>query len=145
MPYEFLRKNLGPSDVLVQVEYCGVCYSDVHQARNEWDNTVYPCMPGHEIVGTVHKIGKDVKKFSIGEVVGVGCKVGVIGIGGLGHMAIKLAVAMGAEVTAVTGHKNKIEDAKAFGAKNRVLDSDPDAMKKAEASLDFFINTIKKF
>lgn len=232
--FEFNRKNLGPGEVLIDIQYCGVCHSDVHQARNEWHNTVYPCMPGHEIVGVVSKIGKAVKKFKVGDLVGVGCmvdscrkcqpcldgleqmcekgatatyngnlkdpenhentyggysdkivvkenfvlripkkipveaagpilcagittysplkqwkvgpgtRVGVIGVGGLGHMAIKIANALGAEVTAITHTKSKIADAKAMGAKHAVLSTDKQAMKNAEKSLDFILNTIPK-
>lgn len=232
-PYEFFRKNLQAGEILVDIHYCGVCHSDVHQARNEWDNTIYPCVPGHEIIGTVEKIGKNVKNFKVGELVGVGCmvnscgkcksckegleqycekgatatyngnmrdpkksktntyggysnkivvphkfvlkipknlspeavapilcagvttysplrywkvgpgsKVGVIGIGGLGHMAIKLAAAMGAEVTAITSSKEKISDAYRIGAKHTILSTDKKAMKNAESSLDFILSTI---
>src|SRR4051812_6236001 len=74
-PYEFTRKNVGKNEVLIDIQYCGICHSDVHQARNEWHNTVYPCMPGHEIIGTVEKVGSAVKKFKAGDVVGVGCLI----------------------------------------------------------------------
>ena len=74
-PYEFLRKNPATHEVLVAVQYCGICHSDVHQARNEWKNTNYPCMPGHEIIGTVEKVGSQVKNFEVGEVVGIGCMI----------------------------------------------------------------------
>ncbi len=230
--FEFLRKNLTAQDVQIDIQYCGVCHSDVHQARNEWHNTQYPCVPGHEIVGVVEKVGRGVKKFKVGDLVGVGCmidscgkcqpckdgeenlcekgalatyngnmrkptdhentyggysnkivvnqnfvltipkkiapesagpilcagvttysplkhwnvgkgtKVGVVGIGGLGHMAIKLANAMGAEVTAITAHKNKTKDALGFGAKHVLLSTDKNAMKKAESTLDFILSTI---
>ncbi|MBY0315218.1 MAG: NAD(P)-dependent alcohol dehydrogenase [Bdellovibrionales bacterium] len=231
-PYEFKRKTPQAHEVQIDVHYCGVCHSDVHQARNEWQNTNYPCMPGHEIIGVVGAVGPNVKKFKVGDTVGVGCminsckscesckegleqycekgatgtyngnlrepqkhentyggysnmivvkedfvlkipknlpaesvapilcagittysplrhwkvgkgtKVGVIGLGGLGHMAIKLARAMGAEVTAITSSKDKMTDAKKLGAKQVILSSDSAAMKKAESSLDFMISTI---
>ena len=230
-PFEFLRKNPTENEVQIAVQYCGICHSDVHQAKNEWKNTNYPCMPGHEVVGVVEKIGPKVKNFKVGEVVGVGCminscqkceaclegleqycekgatatyngnmrnpkdhentyggysnqmvvrenfvlkipknlepeavapilcagvttysplkkwnvgpkhKVGIIGYGGLGHMAIKIATAMGAEVTAITSNEDKVQDAKKI-AKHVLLSSDKDAMKKAEKSFDFMISTI---
>jgi uncharacterized zinc-type alcohol dehydrogenase-like protein len=73
--FEFNRKSLGPHEVLIDIKYCGVCHSDVHQARNEWSNTLYPCLPGHEIIGVVTKTGKSAKKFKIGDLVGVGCMI----------------------------------------------------------------------
>lgn len=230
--YEFVRRKPQVRDVLISINYCGVCHSDVHQARDEWQNTVFPCMPGHEIIGVVEAVGEEVTKFQPGDTVGVGCivdscrtcascregleqycekgfigtyngnvrrpsvnnntyggysnkivvredyvlripasiaaeaagpilcagvttysplkhwrvgpgtKVGIVGIGGLGHMGLKIAVAMGAEVTAITSHKSKREDALAMGAKNVLWISDTDAMKAAESSLDFILNTI---
>jgi len=74
-PYEFSRKDVGLHEVLIDIQYCGVCHSDVHQVKNEWQNTLYPCMPGHEIIGVVEKVGKKVTKWKIGEVVGVGCMI----------------------------------------------------------------------
>lgn len=231
-PYEFERRQPKANDVLIDIQYCGICHSDVHQARNEWKNTVYPCMPGHEIIGVVQAVGSSVTKFSEGDLVGVGCmvdschectnckegleqycekgflatyngngrepskenltyggysnkivvredfvlripknlapeiagpilcagvttysplkywkvgpgtKVGVVGIGGLGNMAVKLAVAMGAEVTAITSHAAKEKDARNMGAKHVILSSDSEAMKKGEKSLDFILSTI---
>lgn len=231
-PHEFTRKDPAVNEVQIAISHCGICHSDVHQARNEWMNTVYPCMPGHEIVGTVEKIGSGVSKFKVGDSVGVGClidschecsackegleqlcekgalatyngnmktptkenntfggysntivvredfvlripsnldiaqvspilcagittysplkrwnvgpqhKVGIIGLGGLGHMAVKLAVAMGAEVTVITTSKNKREDALSLGAKHTILSDSSDEMKKSENSLDFILSTI---
>jgi len=231
-PYEFTRHNPKPDEVLIAIRYCGVCHSDVHQARNEWQNTNYPCMPGHEIIGSVEKVGSKVTKFKEGDVVGVGCmigsckqcdacregleqlcargatatyngnmrnpqpkqntfggysnkivvhqdfvlsipknleaeavapilcagittysplrqwkagpgkKVGVIGIGGLGHVAIKLAKAMGAEVTAITGTKSKMADARRIGADHVIYSEDKKAMKNGEHSLDLILSTI---
>ncbi len=232
--FEFQRKSLGPHEILIDIQYCGVCHSDVHQARNEWHNTLYPCLPGHEIIGVVSKTGSDVTKHKVGDLVGVGClidschncdpcrqgleqmcekgatatyngnirepdqnkntyggysdkivvkenfvlsipkkippeaagpilcagittysplrqwkvgpgtRVGVVGVGGLGHMAIKLAKAMGAEVTAITHSKAKVTDSKAIGANHVLLSTDSSAMKKAESSLDFILSTIPK-
>jgi alcohol dehydrogenase (NADP+) len=74
-PFEFERKDPGETDVLIQILYCGVCHSDIHQAKNEWSNTVYPCMPGHEIVGRVKAVGSQVNRGKVGDVVGVGCMI----------------------------------------------------------------------
>src|ERR1051325_7800035 len=78
-PFRITRREPGPLDVEIEILYCGVCHSDLHQARNEWHNTVYPCVPGHEIMGTVTRVGKDVKKFKTGDRAGVGCMVGSCG------------------------------------------------------------------
>ena len=74
-PFNIERRELGPKDILIKIAYCGVCHSDVHQARDEWGGAIFPMVPGHEIVGTVTKIGADVKKFKVGDTVGVGCMV----------------------------------------------------------------------
>ncbi len=74
-PFRFEREEGGPDDVTIDVLYCGVCHSDIHQARNEWDNTVYPCVPGHEVVGRVSAIGANVTRHALGDVVGVGCMI----------------------------------------------------------------------
>lgn len=232
-PFKFERRELRPHDVQIEILYCGVCHSDIHTARNEWKNTTYPTVPGHEIVGKVLKVGSDVKHFHVGETVAVGTmvdscrkcpsckegleqycergstmtyngrdrldgsvtyggysnqivvdeqfvlnipkgfkesdlagiapllcagittysplrhwkvgkgmKVGVVGLGGLGHMAIKLAHAMGAHVVLFTRSKNKIEDAKRLGADEIALSNDPEEMKKYARSLDFILNTV---
>jgi len=238
--YEFEREEARAHEVEIEVLYCGVCHSDIHQVKNEWSNTVYPCVPGHEVVGRVTKVGPAVRKHAVGDMVGVGCmidscgkctscqhgdqnyclspnswlatyngpmqpksqageniygvdntfggysnilvvkeefvlkipaklkpevaapilcagvttyspmkhwgvkagdKVGIIGMGGLGHMAAKLAKAMGAEVTLFTSTKDKIEEAKKLGF-DAVLENDKDALKKLEASFDFMLSTI---
>lgn len=74
-PFKFERRNPGPNDVLIKIRYSGICHSDIHQARNEWGNSIFPMVPGHEIVGEVIQIGSQVKKFKVGDTVGVGCFV----------------------------------------------------------------------
>ncbi len=232
---DFKRQTPKEDEVQIDILYCGVCHSDLHQVRNDWGNTIYPCVPGHEIIGKVVAAGGGVTKFKIGDTVGVGCminscgqcepchhgeenycqgpqswtatyngymkpakgtdfntfggysdnivvkesfvlsipdaldikaaapilcagittysplkhwgikagdKVGVAGVGGLGHMAIKLATAMGAEVTALTTDEEKRSDAIRFGANKVIVSSDKEAMKAAEKSLDFLLITI---
>jgi uncharacterized zinc-type alcohol dehydrogenase-like protein len=238
--YEFEREDAKAHEVEIEVLYCGVCHSDIHQVKNEWSNTVYPCVPGHEIVGRVTKIGPAVRKHAVGDMVGVGCmidscgkceacndgdqnycmspnswlatyngpmmpkskvgeniygrdntfggysnmlvvkedfvlkippqlkpevaapilcagvttyspmkhwgvkagdKVGVIGMGGLGHMAAKLARALGAEVTLFTTTREKIDEAAKLGFK-AVLESDKAAMGAIEGEFDFMLSTI---
>ncbi|MBC8140618.1 MAG: NAD(P)-dependent alcohol dehydrogenase [Armatimonadetes bacterium] len=230
--FEFERRDPNPDDVVIDVLFCGVCHSDVHQVKNEWANTVYPCLPGHEIVGRVFSVGEKVTRYRHGDMVGVGCmvdscgvcescqeglenycsgkhgwtatyngpmkpdgtntyggysnyivvkehfvlsipdalepaaaapilcagvttysplkhwkvspgqKVGVVGLGGLGHMAVKLAVAMGAYVTVFTTHKEKEDDAFALGASGVIIESDKAAMASQERSFDFILDTI---
>ena len=229
-PFSFKRREPGPHDVQIEILFCGVCHSDLHTARNEWQNTEYPFVPGHEIVGRVSKVGSKVTKFKAGDVAGVGCivdscrrcsackegleqyceagmtgtynspdphlggmtfggyserivvdenyvlhipknldpaaaapllcagittysplhhwgvskgqKVGVVGLGGLGHMGVKLAAAMGAEVTLFTTSHHKREDAKRLGAKHVVVSEDPDAMAKHANTFDFILDTV---
>ena len=230
VPHRFERREPKAHDVQIDIMYCGVCHSDLHTARNEWHNTVYPVIPGHEIVGRVVATGNQVTKFKVGDLVGVGCmvdscqqceschegleqycetgfvgtyngeemhtggmtyggyannivvkesfvlripenldpaaaspllcagittysplrhwkvgkgmKVGVVGLGGLGHMAIKLAHAMGAEVILYTTSPNKREDGLRLGAHDVVVSKDRDEMKKYRNSLDFILNTV---
>ncbi|MBA3816104.1 MAG: NAD(P)-dependent alcohol dehydrogenase [Parachlamydiaceae bacterium] len=232
-PFDFERRDLRPHDIQIEILYCGVCHSDIHSVRNEWKNSIYPMVPGHEIVGRIIKIGSEVKNFHANDTVAVGVmvdscrkcpscqeglqqycergstmtynspdrvdgkttyggysnqivvdesfvlnipkafkeedfagiapllcagittysplrhwkigkgtKVGVVGLGGLGHMAIKLAHAMGAHVVLFTTSKSKIEDAKRLGANDVALSNNPDDMKKYASSLDFIINTV---
>src|SRR5690242_890265 len=229
-PHAIQRREPGPHDVAIEILYCGVCHSDLHTARNEWGNTVYPSVPGHEIVGTVTAVGKDVRGFKVGETVGVGCmvdscghcdpckageenycengftgtyngpaqedhgntyggysanivvnekfvlhirhtaelaavapllcagittwsplkhwnagpgrKVGIVGLGGLGHMGVKLAHAMGAHVVLFTTSPNKEADAKRLGADEVVISKDSEQMSKHTGSFDFILNTV---
>ncbi|MDU8924954.1 NAD(P)-dependent alcohol dehydrogenase [Pasteurellaceae bacterium LIM206] len=227
--HSFERRDLRADDVEISIEYCGVCHSDLHMARNDWGMSIYPLVPGHEIIGRVKAIGKDVTKFKVGDLVGVGCmvdscqhcepcrhhleqycngmiatysaidpkdgmityggysdkiivtekfvlhvpenldtkavapvlcagittwsplrhwnvgkdsKVAVIGLGGLGHMALKLANALGAEVTLFTRSLAKAEDAKRLGAHNIVLSTDEAQMKAAVNQFDLIIDTV---
>src|SRR3954467_5848806 len=224
------RRNPTPHDVEIEILFCGVCHSDLHTARNEWHGTIYPCVPGHEIVGRVVRVGDHVKKFKEGDYAAVGCmvdscrecqyckegleqyceegntgtynspdrhlgtqtyggysksivvdeafvlkvppnldlaatapllcagittysplrhwnvgagqKVGVVGLGGLGHMAVKLAKAMGAEVIVFTTSVSKTEDAKRLGADEVVLSKDPKQMKAHTRSLHLIIDAV---
>lgn len=219
------RRQLLPDDVEIDILYCGVCHSDLHTARNDWGGTVYPSVPGHEIVGKVTAVGSDVTKFKVGDLAGVGCivdgcptcrdeqyhkdgftstynsvdihlggvtfggysekvvvketfvlkvpanldltavapllcagittwsplkhwdvkegdKVAVVGLGGLGHMAIKLAKALGAEVTLFSRSTDKIEDAKKLGATNVVISTDETQMESVSNSFDLIIDTV---
>ncbi|HEY6868757.1 MAG TPA: NAD(P)-dependent alcohol dehydrogenase [Novosphingobium sp.] len=229
-PFHFERRALRPNDVALEIRYCGVCHSDLHQARNDWHNTAYPCVPGHEIVGQVTAVGPDVTRVQPGAMVAVGClvdscrtcspcqhgleqfceqyptatyngrdrvtgettlggysdhivvreefvltlpagldperaapllcagittwsplrhwqagpgkRVAVAGLGGLGHMAVKLAVALGAEVTVVTTSPAKAADARALGAHDVLIAGDPAAMEAARGRFDLIIDTI---
>ncbi len=229
-PFVFERRDPGPRDVRIEILYCGVCHSDLHQARNHWSNSLYPMVPGHEIVGRVVKVGAGVKKLKVGDFAGVGCmvdscrecsacqedleqycergatwtynarerhseqltfggyseqivvdehfvvtipetldlkavapllcagittysplrhwrvapgqKVGVIGLGGLGHMGIKFAKALGARVVMITTSPEKGKDARRLGADDVLVSSDAAAMTRHRASFDFLLNTI---
>ncbi len=230
-PITIERRTPGPNDVQIDIAYCGVCHSDLHQIRSEWSGTIYPCVPGHEIVGRVSAVGSDVTKFAVGDVVGVGCmvdscqhchscaegveqycengftgtynsptpdapghtlggysqsivvsdkfvlkvrhsedqlaavapllcagittwsplrhwnvgpgkKVGIVGIGGLGHMGVKLAHALGAHVVAFTTSESKRADALALGADEVVVSRNPDEMAAHENSFDFILDTV---
>ena len=224
------RRTPTPHDVEIDILYCGVCHSDLHTVRNEWHDTTYPIVPGHEIVGKVSRVGELVKKFKVGDLAAVGCmvdscreceycrdgmehfcepgntltynspdkhldtptyggysesvvvdehfvlrvpgnlnlaatapllcagittysplkhwhagpgkKVGVVGIGGLGHMAIKIARAMGADVVVFTTSTSKAEDAKRLGADEVVLSTDKAQMKAKRRSLHLIIDTV---
>ncbi|HEV7658384.1 MAG TPA: NAD(P)-dependent alcohol dehydrogenase [Allosphingosinicella sp.] len=228
---EIERRAPGPRDVQIEIAYCGICHSDLHTVRSEWGGTLYPCVPGHEIVGHVSAVGAEVSGFAVGETVGVGClvdscqhcpacaegleqycetgftgtyngatadapghtlggyaqrivvddrfvlrirhpedqlaavapllcagittysplrhwnagpgkKVGIVGIGGLGHMGVKLAHAMGAQTIAFTTSESKREDARALGADEAVVSGNRDEMKAHAGSFDLIINTV---
>ncbi|HEU5179700.1 MAG TPA: NAD(P)-dependent alcohol dehydrogenase [Candidatus Polarisedimenticolia bacterium] len=232
-PTAIRRREPGPEDVQMDVLFCGVCHSDLHQVRSEWQNTmptVYPCVPGHEIVGRVTRVGKRVSKLKEGDLAAVGCmvdscrtcpdcrageeqfciapatftyngedrhlggvtyggyssslvvdeafvlqvpkgldpagaapllcagittysplrtwkvqkghKVGIVGLGGLGHMGIKIASAMGAHVVLFTTSSAKAEDARRLGAAEVILSRDPAAMQKHVKSFDFILDTV---
>lgn len=229
-PFSFTRRAVGANDVQIEILYCGVCHSDLHQARNDWKNTLYPCVPGHEIVGRVTAVGEAVENFKVGDLAGVGClvdscktcpscmedleqfcekgmvgtyngpdkalgghtfggysthivvrdafalhipanldlaatapllcagittysplrhwqagpgkKVGVVGLGGLGHMAVKLAKAMGAEVTLFTTSEAKVADGERLGADHVVLTTNPKALAASRGTLDLIIDCV---
>jgi len=229
-PFEFEQREARADDVVIDVMYCGVCHSDLHQARNDWGFSTYPLVPGHEVVGRVAKVGKNVTKFKVGDYAGIGCmvdscrtcspcekgleqyclegntqtynsvdrhdhmptyggysksivasesfvlrmpegidlkaaapllcagittwsplrhwnitkgsKVGVVGLGGLGHMALKLANALGAEVTLFTRSAGKAEDARRLGAHHIVVSTDEAQMAATHGEFDLSIDTV---
>lgn len=228
-PFKFSRRELKEQDVLVEIQFCGVCHSDIHSVRNEWNNAVYPMVPGHEIIGRVAEVGPGVTRFRAGDLVGVGViidscrscascragdeqycevgatltygvkdrygdltqggyannivapehfvhsispkldpagvapllcagittysplrhwkvgpnqKVGVVGLGGLGHMGLKFAHALGAQVVQFTTSERKVADAKRLGADEVVISKDAAAMKKQAGSFDFILDTV---
>lgn len=227
--FTFSRRDPGPSDVVIDIVYSGVCHSDLHQVRDEWGGAVFPLVPGHEIVGRVSAVGAAVTKFKVGDLAGVGCmvdscrtcaacqdgeeqfcekqtiftygsmqkdgtptyggyannivvdeaftlkispkldlaavapllcagittysplrrwdvkagkKVGVVGLGGLGHMALKFAHAFGAHVVQFTTSLSKKDDALRLGADEVVLSTDAEAMAAHAGSFDFILNTV---
>lgn len=230
-PFQFNQREITNSDVIIEILYCGVCHSDIHQARNEWGGSMFPIVPGHEIIGKVTKVGSDVKNFQIGEIVGVGCmvascktcdsckeneeqfcdakiwtynsfeekagrqtfggyateiiankdfvlkigtnlqkdlartapllcagittysplkqwgvkkgdKVAVMGLGGLGHMAIKFAHSFGAEVTVLSTSDSKKQDALNLGADHFIVTKNASEMAKLNNTFDFILNTV---
>ncbi len=229
-PYAFDRRAVGETDVQIDIEYCGVCHSDIHFAHNDWGMTEYPIVPGHEIIGRIKAVGDKVKNYKVGDLVGVGCmvdschtcsscqkdleqfceqgmtmtygspdkimggvtqggystqivvdesfvlrvsekldtkavapllcagittysplrnwnigkgdKVGIIGLGGLGHMGVKFAAAMGAEVVMITTSPEKGADAKRLGAHEVLVSTNEEDMAKHANSFDFLLNTV---
>jgi len=229
-PFTVERRDVGPRDVQLEILYCGVCHSDLHTARNEWHGTVYPVVPGHEILGRVTAVGSEVSGFKIGELAAVGClvgscgqcpdcragleqycmpgmvltynspdvhtgkmtyggysthivvdkhfvlhvppnldpaaaapllcagittysplrhwsvkpgrKVGIVGLGGLGHMAVKFAHAFGAHTVLFTTSPGKIDDGKRLGADEVIISRNAQEMKQHAASFDFILNTV---
>lgn len=230
VPFTFERREPGPHDIQIEILYCGICHSDLHQARDDWKNSLYPMVPGHEIIGRVVRVGSEVRKLKAGDFAGVGCmvdscrhcfacdegleqycqhgatwtynsrerdserltfggyseqivveerfvvkipatldlkgaapllcagittysplrhwkvgpgqKVGVIGLGGLGHMGVKFAKALGAHVVMITTSPDKGKDARRLGADEVLVSRDADAMAKHAGSFDFLLNTI---
>jgi uncharacterized zinc-type alcohol dehydrogenase-like protein len=229
-PWNFERRDVGPHDVQFDISYCGVCHSDLHQIRDEWGGSIFPMVPGHEIVGTVKKVGAHVKKFKAGDLAAVGCmvdscrvceeckngleqyctgtgmvgtyngrekdgtptyggysntivvhedfvlhvsdklslpavapllcagittysplrhwkvgkghKLAVLGLGGLGHMAVKFGVSFGAEVTVLSTSPSKEEAARKLGAQKFVVTSDPEQLKAVKGYFDFILDTV---
>ena len=229
-PFEFDRRDPGPNDVVIEILFCGICHSDIHQARNEWENATYPMVPGHEIVGRVTKTGAAVTRFAAGDIAGVGCfvdscrrcascndgeeqycenhlaltyngtemdevtptfggyssqivvdekyalkvradqplanvapllcagittysplkrwgagpgkRVGVVGLGGLGHMGVKIASAMGAEVTVFSTSPSKEADARELGAHHFVVTRDPAALEPLVKRYDMILDCV---
>lgn len=228
-PHEIFREEPKPDEVLIDIKYCGICHSDIHTARSEWGPAKYPCVPGHEIVGKVISKGKKVKKFKVGDTVGVGClvnscgrcenckkneeqfcirpiftynsaipnsdkwtlggysglitvnenfvlkinknlpldkvapllcagittysplkrykvkkgsRVAIVGLGGLGHMAVKIAKAMGATVTVFSTSKDKEDDAYRLGAKFFIYSKDSEIFDSLKENFDLIINTV---
>ncbi|MGD9562964.1 MAG: NAD(P)-dependent alcohol dehydrogenase [Pyrinomonadaceae bacterium] len=233
VPFDFQRRAVGPHDILIDIEYAGICHSDIHQARNEWKDSMptnYPLVPGHEIVGKVTQVGSEVTKFEVGDIAGIGCfidscrecpsckggqeqfcakqaaytyngtemdrvtktyggysnnyvidenyalkvkaegdlsgiaplmcagittysplkrfkvgpgqKVGIVGLGGLGHMGVKIAKAMGAEVTIFSTSPSKEADAKALGADHFVVTSDPANLAPLAGTFNMILDTV---
>ena len=229
-PHAIERRELRADDVAIEITYCGVCHTDIHYAENDWGGTIYPVVPGHEIIGKVTAVGDNVKNFNVGDTVGVGCmvdscrecsscekgleqyclngmvptyngedlhdksityggysekivvsdrfvvrvsekldpakaapllcagittysplrhfgvqkghKVGVIGMGGLGHMGVKFAKAMGAEVTIFTRSESKVSEAKKQGADHVIISTDDKQMEAAAETFDFLLDTV---
>jgi uncharacterized zinc-type alcohol dehydrogenase-like protein len=229
-PFRFERRAPGPHDVLIDILFCGVCHSDIHQARDEWGGSIFPMVPGHEIVGKVVEVGNQVRKWKTGDTVGVGCfvdsdrvceaceageeqycetgmtptyngyerdgktptyggystaitvdenyvlripegipldgaapllcagittysplrhfgvkagdKVAIVGLGGLGHMGVKLAKAMGAKVTVLSHSPGKREDALRLGADDFLATKDPAVFEKNAGRFDFILDTV---
>lgn len=229
-PYSFTRRETLDHDVAIDIKFCGVCHSDVHQARDEWGGSIFPMVPGHEIAGVVTSVGPKVTKFKVGDHVGIGCivdscrqceyceqgnqhfcvegmtgtynanardgksvtqggysdkivcdekyvllmpknlpldasapllcagitlysplrhwkagpgkKVAILGLGGLGHMGVKLAHAMGAHVTVLSHSTSKKEDAKRLGADEFYATSEPQSFEKLRSRFDLIINTV---
>ncbi len=229
-PFNFERRDPGPRDVLIEILYCGICHSDIHQARDEWGGAIFPMVPGHEIVGRVTRVGPEVKRFTVGDLAGVGCfvdscrtcescragleqyceghitwtyngtekdgktptyggystqivvdenytlkiptnlplpnvapllcagittysplkhfkvgsgqRIAVVGLGGLGHMAVKLAASMGAEVAVFSTSKIKEQDARRLGAQDFVVSLDPKNLAALANRFDFILDTV---
>ena len=229
-PFSFERREPKEHDVVIDIQFCGICHSDIHNARNEWGGTTFPVVPGHEIAGIVTAVGSKVSKHKVGDRVGIGClvdscrtcssckedlenfcengyvgtygsqekdgsgmtqggysniivanedfvlkipdsipldkaapllcagitlysplmhwkagpgkKVGILGLGGLGHMGVKIAVALGADVTVISHSDKKREDAKKFGAQHFLNTKNPEVFTENAEKFDLIINTV---
>jgi len=228
-PFTFARREVGIHDVLIAITHCGVCHSDIHQVRNEWGGSIFPMVPGHEIVGMITQAGSAVKKFHVGETAGVGCfvdscrtcpacregleqycesgmlltysgrdkdgqttqggystqivvdenyvlrippalspagaapllcagittysplrhwgvgkyhKLAVVGLGGLGHMAVKIGKALGTDVTVLSTSERKRKDAERLGASDFALTSHPETFTRLQRHFDFILDTV---
>jgi len=229
-PFQFERRDPGPHDVLIEILYCGICHTDIHQVRDEWGGSKYPMVPGHEIIGRVARVGSAVKRFKSGDTAGVGCivdscrrcpsckngleqycdqgpnftynslekdgktptyggyssqivvdenyalkipanlppanaapllcagittysplrlfgvgpgqQVGIVGLGGLGHMAVKLAASMGAEVAVFSRSNSKEADAGRLGAKEFIVTKDPQTVTANAGRFDLVLDTV---
>ncbi len=230
IPFNFERRDPKPHDVAIEIHYCGICHSDIHQARDEWGGAIFPMVPGHEITGIVTRVGDQVKRFHVGDPVGVGClvdscrtcdpcrqglepycqggvaftynsterdgktptfggysdhivvdenyvlrlpknlpldasapllcagitlysplrhwkagpgkKVAIVGLGGLGHMGVKIAAALGAEVTVLSQSLKKEADGKRLGAQRFYATSNPDTFTQLQGQFDLIVNTV---
>ena len=229
-PFNFQRRDVRANDIKIDIHYCGVCHSDIHQVRDEWGGSIFPMVPGHEIVGKIVQVGEMVKDFKVGDLAGVGCfvdscgkcpscqaneeqycdegmtatyngyerdgktptyggysteivvdagyalhisdklplegvapllcagittysplrhwnvtkgqRVGIVGLGGLGHMGVKFAVSFGADVTVFSTSPGKEEDAKKLGAHHFAVSKDKSQMQKLRGQFDFILNTV---
>ena len=228
-PFVFERRDVGPHDLLIAITHCGICHSDIHQVRDEWGGSIFPMVPGHEIVGTITRVGSSVKQFHVGETAGVGCfvdscrtcpacregleqyceagmlltysgrdkdgqptqggystqivvdenyvlrippalspagaapllcagittysplrhwgvgkyhKLAVVGLGGLGHMAVKIGKALGTEVTVLSTSERKRKDAERLGAFDFALTSQSDTFTRLQRRFDFILDTV---
>jgi uncharacterized zinc-type alcohol dehydrogenase-like protein len=228
-PFSFERREVGAHDVLIKITHCGICHSDIHQARDEWGGSLFPMVPGHEIIGTITQVGKSVRTFRVGDTVGVGCfvdscrkcgacregleqycetgmvltyngrdkngqvtqggystqivvdenyvlwiprtlssagaapllcagittysplrhwgvgryhKLAVVGLGGLGHMAVKIAKALGTEVTVLSTSERKRNDAERLGAADFGVSAHPQTFARLQRRFDFVLDTI---
>ncbi|KAJ7943762.1 putative Alcohol dehydrogenase [Quillaja saponaria] len=183
-PFNLSRRATGERDVCFKVLYCGICHSDLHMVKNEWRNSIYPIVPGHEIAGIVTEVGSKVQKFKVGDRVGVGCmvgscnscescsnnlenycpkmiltysanpmryygldkpglNVGVVGLGGLGHVAVKFLKSLGAKVTVISTSPNKMKEAiENLGADSFLVSRDQDQMQAVMNTMDGIIDTV---
>lgn len=151
------RRSLRPDDVLIDIKFSGICHSDIHSAHGDWAGGIFPMVPGHEISGIVTAVGEKVTKFAVGDRVGVGCyvdscgeceyclrgeKVAILGMGGLGHVAIQFAHAMGAEVTVLSRAKDKGNEAMSFGADHYFSTLEPETFNTLAGRFDLILNTV---